>query len=554
MLADDSLIFADNLSEISIKITSQSTEIKAVEISQLIGRQDVGHMFVIEENIIKAADLINIVTKEPSSEGDETAIILIAKRIDASINIEVSDDKMKAYAIITAPFGGEYISFSDFIIAVSQNKLTVMVGDNEVDQFLDLANAATPGKKNRLHICSGTAAINGEDSYFEFLVDTMERRIIKPQAAKNGKVNMRELGDILTVKQGCELIRRHPPTPGREGSTVLMTPIAPIAGQSQEFCCGDGTEVCGSDNNLLIASRVGIPRLSDNTVAIDDILVVDNVDVSFGNIRFDGSVMIAGDVCEGLKVISSGTITVGGSVNSATLEAQGSIIVKNGIFGKKINNQSEQHSCVINAAGAIDAKFIQYCEVTAGKDIKISTHILHSHVTTLGNITVSNSTGNKGTISGGHVSAGAKILAVELGGNSGNRTYLTIVGALPELRVQASQLNKSLQQEHDQLKQLLVAHEKIGHLKPSDKKTKLLQQLKQNVDKKIAMVVDVQAQKNNNDNAIKSLIKKSEINSSLHLKQGVILNIDGKKIITKQDYKATSTRITLTNKLLINLM
>ena len=89
MLADDSLIFADNLSEISIKITSQSTEIKAVEISQLIGRQDVGHMFVIEENIIKAADLINIVTKEPSSEGDETAIILIAKRIDASINIEV---------------------------------------------------------------------------------------------------------------------------------------------------------------------------------------------------------------------------------------------------------------------------------------------------------------------------------------------------------------------------------------------------------------------------------------------------------------------------------
>ena len=87
-----------------------------------------------------------------------------------------------------------------------------------------------------------------------------------------------------------------------------------------------------------------------------------------------------------------------------------------------------------------------------------------------------------------------------------------------------------------------------------DKKTKLLQQLKQNVDKKIAMVVDVQAQKNNNDNAIKSLIKKSEINSSLHLKQGVILNIDGKKIITKQDYKATSTRITLTNKLLINLM
>ena len=94
MLADDSLIFADNLSEISIKITSQSTEIKAVEISQLIGRQDVGNMFVIEENIIKAADLINIVTKEPSSEGDEIAIILIAKRIDASINIEVSDDKM----------------------------------------------------------------------------------------------------------------------------------------------------------------------------------------------------------------------------------------------------------------------------------------------------------------------------------------------------------------------------------------------------------------------------------------------------------------------------
>ena len=147
--------------------------------------------------------------------------------------------------------------------------------------------------------------------------------------------------------------------------------------------------------------------------------------------------------------------------------------------------------------------------------------------------------------------AGQKISAVELGGNSGNKTTLTIEGALPELRQHAKKINKLLQQEHELLKRLLAAHEKVGHLDSGEKKQQLLQQLKRNVDKKIQVVVNIQAQKLSADQEISEFLAKASIESARILQQGVQFEIDGKTIPTHRSYKQTITRITK-GKLLIS--
>jgi hypothetical protein len=54
----------------------------------------------------------------------------------------------------------------------------------------------------------------------ERLVETAAERILKPQERDHGKVDMRDLGTLLTVKAGALLMRRHPATQGIDGFTV----------------------------------------------------------------------------------------------------------------------------------------------------------------------------------------------------------------------------------------------------------------------------------------------------------------------------------------------
>ncbi|NRA83434.1 MAG: DUF342 domain-containing protein [Gammaproteobacteria bacterium] len=548
MLNENSLIISSDRSEVSIRIQPHDTEIKAIEITQLIGRSKLSDLIQIEQNIIRAADLINLATKEVALSPDnkpgqiKETTLLVAQRVDAKLEIAFSDDKMKAYAVIASSYGGQPIGFSELMITLSQHNLTQTLHDDGLDEFLESANATPPGTLSRYHIISGTPAIDGKDSIFEFLVETMEIRAKKPQQRSNGKVNMHELGDILTVKLGAPLIKRHQPTAGTAGLTVLGEKITPTPGQSIPFTLGEGTEISKDDENLLVASRVGIPRSIPDSLVIDDVLVIDNVDVGFGNVRFEGSVMISGDVCDGLKVVSEGSITVGDSVSSAILEAKGNITVQNGIIGKQGKSDQDGHSCKIIAGGDVNAKFIQYSEVSAN-DVVAQTHILHSNIASKTNVTVSTATGNKGTLFGGNITAGEKITAVEIGGNSGSRTNLTIVGVLPDLREQQTALGKTLQTEHGLLKQLLTAHEKVGQLEAGIKKKQLLQQLKRNVDKKIAIVVKIQADQKIVDANISDFLAKASINSLRQIQQGVLLEIDNKKMLTKQQYKTTSTRV-----------
>ena len=119
------------------------------------------------------------------------------------------------------------------------------------------------------------------------------------------------------------------------------------------------------------------------------------------------------------------------------------------------------------------------------------------------------------------------------------------------MRQHAKKINKLLQQEHELLKRLLAAHEKVGHLDSGEKKQQLLQQLKRNVDKKIQVVVNIQAQKLSADQEISEFLAKASIESARILQQGVQFEIDGKTITTQRSYKQTITRITK-GKLLIS--
>ena len=66
---------------------------------------------------------------------------------------------------------------------------------------------------------------------------------------------------------------------------------------------------------------------------MEPVLKVDNVDNSTGNLRFNGDVVVKGFVQEGFEIHSTGNVRIEGSVEGASIYADGSILLVNGING-----------------------------------------------------------------------------------------------------------------------------------------------------------------------------------------------------------------------------
>ena len=83
-----------------------------------------------------------------------------------------------------------------------------------------------------------------------------------------------------------------------------------------------------------------------------------------GNIQFDGSVVIQGDVAKGMSVKATGDIEVAGIVEMASLEAGGNITVKSGVIGAL--GKKDVAPQVIKCGQTFQAGYTQNVRIDAG--------------------------------------------------------------------------------------------------------------------------------------------------------------------------------------------
>lgn len=532
MLTQDMLNISPE--QISIIIKPQDTEVKAVEICQLLRRLRNNDLREIDENISKAADMINRLSQD--HKANVVSDIIIAKATHATLTIEVTQEDMKAIVTIGAPWGGQHITLEELNQRLENHGIIAGLQRDFFPHYIEKANQLKPGQTMNFDAALGTQPINGTDATFKTLVTTMDERELKPQQRAHGKVDMHDLGEVATVTINTPLIQRTPPTSGTEGFTVFGKKIPPNPGQLLPFDVHEGTAISALDEHILISTIEGIPRQHKGFIAINDILKVNNVDISFGNIDFKGDVVVTGDVNEGMTVVSGGNITIGGCVNSATLQAGGNIEVKQGIFGKK-RRDNETLTCHVDAAGKISAQYMQYSKLTANI-VNAQTQLLHCDVNAMDSIEVTNSTGSKGTIFGGKITAVNKVSCVELGGNAGSKTQLTLSANLENSREAIYEQQDILNKEFVVLQQLIAAHDKVSSIKSKQEQQQLLNKLKRNIDKKVAIIVDVKKQIANLSEHIESHRDAMTIITKGTLYDGVHITIDDQQSQILEQYKA----------------
>jgi uncharacterized protein len=295
-------------------------------------------------------------------------------------------------------------------------------------------------------VAKGRSPEKGVDGWFELTVKTGDdgQEFIEDGS---GHVDFRTLNAYSEIEAGHKLGIVHPPQEGLSGVTVTGTPIAADVGDPFELVAGEGVEL-KFGGRVAFSTKSGRALFEKNKVLVVDQLVISgDLDLSVGNIDFNGFVEIKGDVPDDYQVKSTKGIKVGGLVGACRLESGGSIELTS-MAGKEVGE--------IICHGALHSSFLNQVSVTSYADVYVLNEVRNSLVKSTGKIVV-----EKGSIIGGMCTAMEGIETKIAGTSSGQKTQLIAGVYFPDndrfeyLRQELISLNRQIASLNDGLTPLV---------------------------------------------------------------------------------------------------
>ncbi|MBE5939751.1 MAG: DUF342 domain-containing protein [Lachnospiraceae bacterium] len=338
------------------------------------------------------------------------------EELEKYVEVFIAPDKMSADLFmsedlqevgITLDMLKDFIESRGVVFGVDENVLSDAVNNHKCYQMITFAN--------------GTEVVEGRDGYFDYMFDIENsKRAGKPKIAEDGSVNYKELNIVECVNAGQVLAKYHPKVDGVNGTTVTGDIIKASLKKDMPPLRGKGFS--RSEDGLTYTADIdGRPAMKYGMLEISNVFEVSgNVDLSTGNVYFNGDLIVTGNITSGMVVKTTGTITVNGMIEAADVIAGGSILVKGGILGgSKANIQSD---------GDVIALFIENANVRAGLNV-LTDCIVNGEVYAYQDVVVtkkSTKSGKAGSIIGGTVTANRLIKADNIGALTGMKTELGV--------------------------------------------------------------------------------------------------------------------------------
>ena len=355
---------------------------------------------------------------------------------DALMSVEISEDEMKAYLFVSPPGqGGADLSADVIITFLSNNRVVSGINENLVKQFQD-----SPVYKEKYLVAEGAVPQKGDDAkiLYNFETDNTKARL---KETKSGQINFKELNLIQNVVEGQPLAQKIPAQEGKSGKTVTGKYLAAAAGKDIPIPLGKNTRLA-EDQLTVVAETNGQVLLVKNQINVEPVMTIEgNVSIKTGNIMFLGTVYVKGSVDDGFSIKASGNIEVKGTVGKASLDAEGDIVVSQGVVGKE--------GGYIRAGKSIWAKFIQnVAEVDAGDSVIVSDGIIGSKISANYKVICS---GKRADIIGSEVTALEGVYARNLGSPAAGSDTIVSVGFDPHRKARLTILESSLAEAEKQL-------------------------------------------------------------------------------------------------------
>ena len=404
-------------SKTGLKLVKGMTPLVVAEIAEYLSKHKISY------NLAELNKAVNSVK--------DIAVIELCKQKTLPIREEfvlnVSDNKMQAIGRFYPPSNdGKFMDKSEIYGDLRFKNIAYGIQEEAINEFLEERCYCT-----NIVLASGKEVRHGKDAYIEYLFNTNLKA--RPTLQEDGSVDFFHLNIINHVKTGDCLARLHPEDPGDDGRDVYGNPIKPKNVKRELLKFGRNIEL--SKNRRELYSQVdGHVNLVDGKVFVSNVMVVENVDLSTGDIDYDGNVQVNGNVCSNFKINARGNVEVKGVVEGAQIIASGNVTIARGVNGMSKG--------VIIAGGNVVAQFVENARIDA-KGYVESGSILHSNVSAGTEIRVS---GKKGFITGGYVCATNLIEVKTLGSELGANTIVEI-GVNPETKRKFHQLEEQVKQD-----------------------------------------------------------------------------------------------------------
>ena len=387
----------------------------------LLNETGYGSWFRLEDAIATLVERYN--------SSDEALELPVAERRDAGFSLEISADATVAWVNYVPAHGGKEATPGEIYAALGEQGVTSGIDDHAV---ASLCSGAVPG---RIAAAKGVLPENGRDTFFELLVPDTRDRV--PQVNEHGLIDFRDLGAIPLVVVDQPLMRRIPPTNGISGNNVRGEILEPLPGRNEAFAENlVGAYVAKDDPDLLRAVFNGQPVRCGNGVTVEQVLNVGNVNMASGNISFDGTVNVTGEVSPGMKVSATGDIIVAGLIDGGELDAGGDVRVGGGIIAK----------ASVRAGGSVAARFVEGAQIYAGTTIAIDDTVLQSDLQAMNQIIIGLKSTQRGRLAGGSARAMLLIQVPVLGAATGGVTVIQL-GVNPVLEAKHQDLLQRIEKQ-----------------------------------------------------------------------------------------------------------
>lgn len=342
--------------------------------------------------------------------------------------VKVSEDGMQAICRFIPPStGGRVMHKEDLLKDLEFNGIKSGIIEAEVDRYIANKEYCTDYVMAR-----GKDAVEGHDAQIIYKFNTDLQA--KPKENEDGTVNFYDLDIIASVSAGdelAELIKEDEGTPGVDVRGRLIRPK-----KVEKLVFRYGKDISLSENGLhLISDISGHASLEDgNKVTVSNIFIVKNdVDISTGDINYDGNVEVKGNVINGFKINATGDVIIGGTAEGVEITAGGQIILKRGIRG--------MGKGILKSGGNIVAKFLENTVVKSGGYV-MADAIIHSDVSSKGDVIVNS---KKGYVNGGTIRSETLIRVKNAGSEMGTKTNME-VGVDPGLLVRYKTLQNKIEE------------------------------------------------------------------------------------------------------------
>lgn len=370
----------------------------------------------------------------PAAEQEPARIEEVAESALIS-TVSISSDGMEAY--ITVKEKAKKLSREDIIQALVKQGIAFGILESGIERILKGDYTTEP-----MLIAKGKKPAKGKDGWYEYFF--RKEVASTPKHMPDDKTDCQNIEWFECVEAGQKLAYYHEASYGPDGHTVTGEPIRGNKGRELSVLTGKGF-ILLPDQKTYLAALDGKVNLLNERMEVSQLLIVENASTVGGNINFDGSIYIKGNVGTGVTINATEDIVIDGLVEAAIIQCDGNLLLRRGA-----NTAGNGY---IKAGKGIYAKYLEAVSVFAREDVWVNS-CLNCKIFTEGKMMV---WGPGGTLAGGEVCAVRGLETMHLGNRASILTEVKI-GVTEGVGKSLEEAEEKIQEVHHELSLLGSAY------------------------------------------------------------------------------------------------